>query len=406
MSGRHDVGTLVLVINSGSSSIKYQLVDPDSGEAQATGLIERIGEPSGLATHHAGDQTLTHEGPIPDHSAALGIALQLFADAGQHLTSDDLIAVGHRVVHGGRYFTDPVVVGNRELEEIKELSELAPLHNPANAAGIEQARERFPGVPQVAVFDTAFFSRLPAEAATYALDKAVSERYGLRRYGFHGTSHQYVSTAAAVHLRRDVFELKQIVLHLGNGASASAIRGGRAIETSMGLAPLEGLVMGTRSGDVDPGVLLHLLRTGDFDVDSLDTLLNKKSGVYGLSGVTDFRDLSDRAESGNADARLAVDVYCHRARKYIGAYLAVLGGADTLIFTAGVGENAIAIRQQIVAGLEPIGIAIDAGRNQIRSSEPRVISPEGCAVTVLVVPTNEELAIARASAALVRGAVR
>ncbi len=392
----------VLVLNSGSSSLKYQLLEPDSGRAAAGGVVERIGEPSGSAVHRSSDGERRFDGSIPNHSAALHLMLRLFADAGHSLRAADLLAVGHRVVHGGQHFTDPVVVEPGDLAEIKALSGLAPLHNPANAEGIERAQEIFPGVPQVAVFDTAFFAHLPEAAATYALDHQVAQKYGIRRYGFHGTSHQYVSVRAADFLGRDISELKQIVLHLGNGASASAIQGNRAVETSMGLSPLEGLVMGTRSGDIDPGVLLFLLRSGDFDADGLDDLLNKRSGVLGLSGVNDFRDLADRAEAGDAKARLALDVYCHRARKYVGAYLAVLGGADAVVFTAGVGENAAGVRGQIVQGLQSFGIAIDPARNHARLAQPRVISPDGAPVAVLVIPTNEELAIARAAAALVR----
>jgi len=272
-----------------------------------------------------------------------------------------------------------------------------------NASGIEQATATFPNIPQVAVFDTAFFRTVPAAAYTYAIDREVAARHQVRRYGFHGTSHQYVSEKVAEFLGREPAELKQIVLHLGNGASASAIRGGVAVETSMGLTPLEGLVMGTRSGDIDPGALLHLMRTGGFDIEQLDVLLNRKSGLIGLAGVSDFRDLSRLVEDGNADAETAIDVYCHRIRKYIGAYFAVLGGVDVVTFTAGVGENVVEVRRRIGAGLERLGISIDDRRNRASSSAPRVISPDGSQVTVLVVPTNEELAIARASAALVAG---
>ena len=282
--------SFVLVINSGSSSMKYQLVDPAQGTAAATGLIERIGG-EGVATHKAGGETLTFAGTIPDHGAALTIMRQLFADAGQPLSEVALVAVGHRVVHGGALFGDPIVVDDVVLQQIRDLSLLAPLHNPANATGIERAMVAFPGIPQVAVFDTAFFRDLPAAAATYAIDRTVAAEQQIRRYGFHGTSHQYVSHLVPAVLGRDVADLKTIVLHLGNGASASAVRFGAAVETSMGLTPLEGLVMGTRSGDVDPGVVFHLLRNGGMDADQIDTLLNRRSGMFGLSGVSDFRDL-------------------------------------------------------------------------------------------------------------------
>ncbi|MGS0683575.1 acetate/propionate family kinase [Nakamurella sp. GG22] len=394
----------VLVINSGSSSMKYQLIDPAEKQAVATGLVERIGG-EGTATHKAGGEQYTFAGSIPDHGRALTVMQQLFTDAGQPLEKVDLVAVGHRVVHGGPVFGDPVVVDDGVLEQIRDLARLAPLHNPANADGIAQAMVAFPGIPQVAVFDTAFFRDLPAAAATYAIDRTVAAEQQIRRYGFHGTSHEYVSRVAPTVLGRDTAEVKQIVLHLGNGASASAVRFGSAVETSMGLTPLEGLVMGTRSGDVDPGVVFHLLRNAGMSADEVDNLLNRRSGVLGLAGVSDFRDLhamiaGDDAEQ-SAAASLALEVYCHRVRKYIGAYLAVLGGVDVISFTAGVGENDAAVRAKIVDGLQPLGIEVDSLRNVVRSSEARLISPDGAAVAVLVVPTNEELAIAQSTVALV-----
>jgi acetate kinase len=394
------VTSFVLVINSGSSSMKYQLVDPAAGSAAASGLIERIGG-QGVANHKSGGVTLTFAGDIPDHGVALTIMRQLFADSGLPLTEVALVAVGHRVVHGGALFGDPVVVNDDVLQQIRELSLLAPLHNPANATGIARAMVAFPGIPQVAVFDTAFFRDLPAAAATYAIDRTVAEEHQIRRYGFHGTSHQYVSHLLPAVLGREVSDLKTIVLHLGNGASASAVRFGSAVETSMGLTPLEGLVMGTRSGDVDPGLVFHLLRNGGMDADQIDDLLNRRSGVFGLSGVSDFRDLHKLIASGDSAAAVALDVYCHRVRKYVGAYLAVLGGADVIAFTAGVGENDAVVRARILEGLEPLGISVDPERNAVRSPDARVISPDGSPVTVMVVPTNEELAIAQATLALV-----
>ena len=391
----------VLVINSGSSSMKYQLVDVDAGTALASGIIERIGDEAARAVHeHGGDKT-EHSAEIADHAAALSVMRSMFEKSGQPLSGANLTAVGHRVVHGGSLFGDPVLIDASVLQQIKDLSLLAPLHNPANATGIEQAMVAFPDIPQVAVFDTAFFRTLPAAAYTYAIDRRVAAAHQIRRYGFHGTSHRYVSEQVALALGRDPRELDQIVLHLGNGASASAIRGGVAVETSMGLTPLEGLVMGTRSGDIDPGALLHLLRAGGMDVDELDALLNRRSGLLGLSGVNDFRDLAALIEGGDQDAVLALDVYCHRVRKYVGAFLAVLGGVDVITFTAGVGENAPAVRAQILAGLDRLGITVDPARNGARSAEPRVISADGAPVIVMVVPTNEELAIARAAAELV-----
>ena len=391
----------VLVINSGSSSMKYQLIAATAGTALATGLIERIGEAEGSATHKSDGRVESFVGPIPDHGSALRIMQQLFEDAGRPLAGDALAAVGHRVVHGGLVFGDPVIVDDAVLQQIRAFARLAPLHQPANVRGIEQARVAFPGIPQVAVFDTAFFRDLPAAAATYAIDRTVAAENQIRRYGFHGTSHQYVSQVVPTVLGRNPADLKQIVLHLGNGASASAVRGGVAVETSMGLTPLEGLVMGTRSGDVDPGVVFHLLRNGGMDADQIDHLLNRRSGILGLSGVADFRDLHQLIASGDSDAATALDVYCHRVRKYVGAYLAVLGGADVIVFTAGVGENDDVVRARILQDLEPLGIAVDPDRNAVRSVQPRVISPDCSPVTVMVVPTNEELAIARATIALI-----
>ncbi|MFF0817376.1 acetate kinase [Rhodococcus sp. NPDC003318] len=385
----------VLVVNSGSSSIKYQLVDPDSGDAVAVGLVERIGEPDGLITHHHRGVERERRGPITDHARGLRLAFGMFAEDGVDLATAGIAAVGHRVVHGGEVFYRPTLVTVEVLAEIRRLSALAPLHNPANAIGIESAMAALPDVPHVAVFDTAFFHTLPAPARTYALDRDVARRHNVRRYGFHGTSHQFVSARVAEFLGRDLGELNQIVLHLGNGASASAVAGGRAVDTSMGLTPLEGLVMGTRSGDIDPGIVMHLRRSAGLDVDQIDDLLNRRSGLKGLSGVNDFRELRRLIEAGDADAALAYDVYIHRLRRYIGAYHLSLGGADTITFTAGVGENAPDVRADALAGLTRLGIEIDADRNAVRSHEPRVVSTDDSAVTVLVVPTNEELAIAR-----------
>ncbi|MET4612206.1 acetate kinase [Rhodococcus sp. PvR044] len=385
----------VLVINSGSSSIKYQLIDPDGGEAIASGLVERIGEPDGVIGHRQGGTDSEHRGPIADHAEGLRLAFAMFAEAGMDLTTAGIAAVGHRVVHGGEVFYRPTRITADVIAEISRLSALAPLHNPANVVGIESAMRVFPDLPHVAVFDTAFFHTLPAEARTYAIDAQVAAAHGVRRYGFHGTSHEYVSGRVAEVLGRDNTELNQIVLHLGNGASASAIAGGRAMDTSMGLTPLEGLVMGTRSGDIDPGIVMHLRRSADLDVDAIDDLLNRGSGLKGLCGVNDFRELRRLIADGDEAARLAYDVYIHRLRKYIGAYLVTLGRVDTIAFTAGVGENAVEVRADALAGLESLGIEIDLERNAAKDRSARVISTDSSRVTVLVVPTNEELAIAR-----------
>lgn len=374
---------LVLVLNSGSSSIKFQLVDPAAGTAAASGLIEQIGEPGS---------------GIVDHADGLRRAYQVLEGSGANLGA--VAAVGHRVVHGGKRFYQPTLITDTTLAEIERLAELAPLHNPANATGIKVARKDFPDVPHVAVFDTGFFHSLPDAAATYAIDHAVAADYGIRRYGFHGTSHEYVSGQAAVVLGRELTELNTIVLHLGNGASASAVRGGVAVETSMGLTPLEGLVMGTRCGDIDPGVLMHLRRNAGMDVEQIDELLNRQSGLKGLCGVNDFRELTQRiadGAEGSVAAQLAYDVYIHRLRKYVGAYLAVLGRVDAIVFTAGVGENVASVREDSLAGLDGLGIAVDPARNRAETRGPRVISTDDSATAVLVVPTNEELAIARAA---------
>jgi acetate kinase len=393
----------VLVLNSGSSSLKYQLVNPVGGEAIAAGIVERIGESSGLVRHTYGGNTTKREQEVADHATALRLALDLFEEIGPRLADAGIYAVGHRVVHGGERFSAPVVIDDDVVAAIHELVPLAPLHNPANVQGVEVARELLSDVPHVAGFDTAFFQALPPAAYTYALDRDVAREHGVRRYGFHGTSHQYVAGKAARVLGRRVQDLNTIVLHLGNGASASAVRGGVPVDTSMGLTPLEGLVMGTRSGDVDPAVVFHLARNAGLGIDELDTLLNKSSGIKGLSGENDMRQLRRLIEEGDEDAALAFDVYVHRLKKYVGAYLALLGRVDVVAFTAGVGENDARVRAAVCSGLEGLGIAVDDARNAARSGEPRIISPDWARTLVMVVPTMEELAIARQCVEAVEG---
>ncbi|MEU9941653.1 acetate kinase [Streptomyces lavendulae] len=397
----------VLVLNSGSSSVKYQLLDMSDRSRLAMGLVERIGEETSRLVHEPlagpGAEAGRRErlGPIADHEAALkAVAAELAAD-GTGLDSPELAAVGHRVVHGGTRFTQPTVIDDEVLAEIRSLIPLAPLHNPANVTGIEVARSLRADVPQVAVFDTAFHSTMPEHVARYAIDAATADKYAIRRYGFHGTSHAYVSRATAALLGKPVEDVNVIVLHLGNGASASAVRGGVCVETSMGLTPLEGLVMGTRSGDLDPAVVFHLARVGGLSVDEIDSLLNKKSGLLGLCGDNDMREVQRRADGGDPAARLALAAYLHRLKKYIGAYTAVLGRVDAVVFTAGVGENAAAVREAAVAGLEELGLALDLEANAVRSGEPRLVSPECARVAVAVVPTDEELEIATQAYALV-----
>lgn len=389
----------VLVINSGSSSIKYQLVNPESGEAIASGLVERIGEEIGHIEHHFGDITREIDAPVPDHGAGLKSVLGLFAEVGPSLTDGSIAAVGHRVVQGGKYFDGPALITDEVQARIEDLCPLAPLHNPAHLKGIVVARELLPQVPHVAVFDTAFFQALPGEAATYALDREIAEKYQIRRYGAHGTSHQYVSGKVAEILGRT--DLKQVVLHLGNGASASAVVNGKAVDTSMGLTPLEGLVMGGRTGDIDPAVVFHLSRVAKMSIDEIDNLFNRLSGLKGLTGENDMRAVRSMADAGDANAIEALAVYAHRLVKYIGGYTGIMGGLDVLTFTAGVGENDKDLRAEVVRRLAPFGVTLNDEANAVRSKEPRVISGPDSAVTVLVVPTNEELAIARQAMTLV-----
>jgi acetate kinase len=374
------MASTVLVLNSGSSSLKYSLIKPDSGESLADGIVEQIGEPSSR---------------VVDHGAALRVAFEELSEDGIDLKDCGLAAVGHRVVHGGPAFYRPTVIDDAVVAELTGLSMLAPLHNPPALQGIEVARKMLPAVPHVAVFDTAFFHNLPAAAAAYAIDRELAERWQIRRYGFHGTSHRYVSEEAAAFLGRPYGELNQIVLHLGNGASASAIAGGRAVDTSMGLTPLEGLVMGTRSGDIDAGIVSYLHREAGMSVDDVESMLNQHSGLLGMAGERDFRRLRELIESGDSSAQLAYDVFTHRLRKYIGAYLAILGHTDVVTFTAGVGENAATVRLDALKGLAGLGIEVDEQRNTQSANGARRISTDGSPITVLVVPTNEELAIAR-----------
>lgn len=396
--------TRVLVLNSGSSSVKYQLIDMNDGTRLAVGLVERIGEQTSRLAHTplaAGGDKRETEGAIADHGAALkAVAAELAAD-GLGLDSPQLAAIGHRVVHGGLKFTEPTVIDDAVLKEIERLVPVAPLHNPANITGIRTAQAMRPDLPQVAVFDTAFHATMPEYAARYAIDVETADAHRIRRYGFHGTSHAYVSRKTAALLGKDPSEVNVIVLHLGNGASASAVAGGRCVDTSMGLTPLEGLVMGTRSGDIDPAVTFHLKRVAGMSTDEIDVLLNKKSGLIGLCGDNDMREIRRRIDEGDERAELAFDIYIHRLKKYIGAYSAVLGRVDAVAFTAGVGENAAPVREAAVAGLEEMGMAVDASLNAVRSDEPRLISPEYARVAVAVVPTDEELEIAQQTYALV-----
>lgn len=394
----------VLVVNAGSSSLKYSLVDAVSGTATASGLIERIGEASGELTHEGPSGKSHAEREVATHEDALRAAIDAFSEHGPSLDDTEIRAVGHRVVHGGARFSEPVLVDDELVAKVKELIPLAPLHNPANLEGIATAMKLFPDVPQVAVFDTAFHSTLPPEAYTYAVPTSWLEQHRIRRYGFHGTSYSFVSGEAAKLLDRPLSGVNLIVLHLGNGASAAAVRGGRSVDTSMGLTPLEGLVMGTRSGDVDPALHAHLHRQLGWSLEDIDRMLNRESGLKGLSGHNDFREVDQRRRAGDPAASLAFDVYCYRIRTYVGAYYAALGTVDAVVFTAGVGQNAASVRAHSLSGLQRLGIEVDPDRNERRITEPSVVSPDGSDVAVLVVPTNEEWEIARQAMAVVSAA--
>jgi acetate kinase len=396
------MGEQVLVLNTGSSSIKYQLFEMSGPRVLVAGVLEGIGEESSRLTHRpTGAEPVTLDEPVADQEAGFDLIRRCFEESGGMPT--ELAVIGHRVVHGGDRFGAPTVIDDRVIAAIEELTPLAPLHNPSNLAGIRLARRLYPDVPQVAVFDTAFHSTMPATAYRYALPEEVTARLGIRRYGFHGTSHAYVSRQAAEYLGRPLPELKLITLHLGNGASVTAVDSGRSVDTSMGMTPLEGLVMGSRSGDLDPAVVLYLQREGGLSVDEVDTLLNRQSGLKGMAGSNDVRRLSERADAGEAAAAQALDVFCYRIRKYVGAYATVLGRLDGLVFTAGVGQNSARVRAQVCSGLGILGVQLDSSRNENRdgsTTRPWTISPDGSRVPVLVVPTDEELEIAEQSLAV------
>jgi acetate kinase len=383
----------VLVVNTGSSSIKYRLFEMDGQAVLATGLLERIGEAGSRLTHQAGGaEPLVVTDRVADHSDGFDRIFRAFEIAGGPV--GDLAGIGHRVVHGGDRLTAPTLIDDGTIAAIAEQAPLAPLHNPSNLLGIRIATAAFPRTPQVAVFDTAFHQTMPPRAWRYALPAELADQLRIRRYGFHGTSHAYVSRTAAEHLARPASELNLVTLHLGNGASAAAVAGGRCIDTSMGLTPLEGLVMGTRSGDLDPAVVLYLHREAGLPVDEIDDLLNKRSGMLGLAGANDMREVERREAAGDRAATEALDVYCYRVRKYVGAYAAALGRLDALVFTAGIGERSARVRAGVCHGLEHLGVALDPARNRARPSGPRTVSTDASAVAVLVVPTNEELEIA------------
>ena len=396
----------VLVINAGSSSLKYQLLNPATGDLLAKGLCERIGI-DGKFTYKPqveGKEKLDAvDVAMPTHAEAIEAVLNALVDPknGVIASMKEIDAVGHRVVHGGEKFASSVVITDEVMAAIEECNPLAPLHNPANIIGIKACQDKMPGVPMVAVFDTAFHQTMPAKAYTYAIPYEYYENDKMRRYGFHGTSHRYVSQRCAELLGKPIEELKIVSCHLGNGSSITAVDGGKSVDTSMGLTPLAGLPMGTRSGDMDAGIMEFLMKKHNLSMDEMMTILNKKSGVLGISGVSsDFRDLDNAADEGNARAALAVEVFEYGVRKMIAEYAAAMGGVDAVIFTAGVGENSADMRLHFVDGLQFMGIEIDPEKNNIRGEE-RIVSPDGAKVKVLVIPTNEELMIAKDTAELV-----
>ena len=394
----------ILVINCGSSSFKYQLIDMKTQMALCSGLVERIGETMGSLTHKKAPGTdaerkFTVEQPFADHRVGMSAVMQLLTDAEKGVISslEEISAVGHRVVQGGEKMKQACRVGEAEKKIIASLSPLAPLHNPANLQGIEVAQQLLPHAPSVAVFDTEFHATLPAKAYMYPLPYALYEEQGVRRYGFHGTSHRFVCETAAEFLGKKVESFNAITCHLGNGCSISAVKNGKCVDTSMGMTPLAGVMMGTRCGDIDPAIHAYLGEHKGLGLQEIDALLNKESGLKGVCGMNDMRDLHAAREKGDKRAQLAFEMFCYSIRKYIGSYYAVLGRVDALIFTAGIGENDDFVRAEVCADLEGLGIAIDAAANAKRMGEPRSISPAGTRVPVLVVPTNEELAIAKAT---------
>ena len=395
----------ILVINCGSSSLKYQLIDSESEKVLAKGLCERIGIDGRLTYSPAGGEKEVTDAPMPTHTEAIQLVLDALTNekTGVIKSLDEVGAVGHRLVHGGEKFACSVVITDEVLAAVEECNDLAPLHNPANLIGVDACKKCMPGVPMVGVFDTAFHQTMPKEAYMYALPYEYYEKYKVRRYGFHGTSHSFVSKRTAEFLGKDVKDMKIIVCHLGNGSSISAVKGGKSIDTSMGLTPLEGVPMGTRSGDIDPAILEFLAKKENMDIFQLTAMLNKKSGVFGVSdGVSsDFRDLENAAAEGNDKAQLARDVFAYNVAKYVGAYAAAMNGVDAIAFTAGVGENDKNVRKAIVERLGFLGIELDEEANSKRG-EDNIISTADSKVTVCVIPTNEELAIARETLALVK----
>ncbi len=396
----------ILVFNTGSSSIKYQLFDMDKKTVLASGLLERIGESISKLKHK---KTSTEalvviiEKLIENHQTGMEEIVRLLTDdeTGVIKKTEDVAAIGHRVVHGGESFHEPTLIDDIVIKAIRDNIPLAPLHNPANLTGIETSAALFQGIPQIAVFDTAFHQTMPAHAFRYAIANEYYDNLKVRRYGFHGTSHYYVAKETANYLKKPLEELNIITLHLGNGASMSAIKNGQSVDTTMGMTPLEGLIMGTRSGDIDPAIHFYLAANTDLAFEDIDKLLNKQSGLKGLVGINDMRDIQEKMQAGDSQAKLAVDMYCYRIKKYIGAYYAVLGHLDAIVFTAGIGENSPQIRELSLQGLSELGIALDNKKNNANSEEIVSIETKDSKVKILVVPTNEELEIALQTMAVI-----
>ena len=396
----------VLVINSGSSSIKYRLFDMVAKSVLATGLLEQIAEAGSCLTHRSriaqGDMAeIIKTQPVENHQAGFQLIGRVLNETGAVADAGELFGIGHRVVHGGEKFREPTIIRPEVIETIRRLIPLAPLHNPANLLGIEVAMAAARNVPQVAVFDTAFHHSIPPHAFRYALPQALYADHGVRRYGFHGTSHFNVAKQAAGHLKRPLTSLNLITLHLGNGASVTAIKNGKSVDTSMGMTPLEGLIMGTRCGDIDPAIIFYLKRKTGLARDAVESILNKESGLKGICGVNDMRQIEKLARDGNSQAKLAIEMVCYRIKKYIGAYCAVLGRLDALVFTAGIGEKSPLIRARSCQGLAHLGIAVDPDKNNRKSKEAFEIQTRGSTVKILVIPTNEELEIAEQTVACI-----
>ena len=392
----------VLVINCGSSSLKYQLIDSRSEEVLAAGLCERIGIDGRMTHTPSSGNTVVKNDPLPDHGAAIQAVLSALTDKAHGVISSlgEIGAVGHRLVHGGEKFAASVIINDEVIAEVEACNDLAPLHNPANLIGVRACRQIMPDVPMVGVFDTAFHQTMPPKAYLYGIPHQYYQEHKVRRYGFHGTSHNYVSQRVHHLAELDPDNSRVIVCHLGNGASVTAVKNGKSVDTSMGLTPLEGLIMGTRSGDLDPGVIEYIAKKEHLTLEEVLKVLNKESGVLGLSGVSsDFRDLAEAMEQGNEQAAVAVEAFCYRVAKHIGAYTAALNGVDAIVFTAGIGENAAHIRSMICDYLGFLGITIDEEKNAVRGKETEISTPDS-KVAVFVIPTNEELAIARETAAL------